>query len=195
MRRTDLRLKQEWLPVITWAGVRGSLSMVLAMMLIVSAKGEAGTAAEVNRLVLLNIVYGVVLMSILLQGTTMAWLMKRGGLIVESREETEYELALARRQASRVLLENLESSERKGTLSHETFDTLHRQLLARREANDKRIAHMLEHTSSLNTIELQIESTHLSALEKQVYRDLEKAGDLDYDSMEALVREVVDRKE
>ena len=66
VRRTDLRLKQEWLPVITWAGVRGSLSMVLAMMLIVSAKGEAGTAAEANRLVLLNIVYGVVLMSILL---------------------------------------------------------------------------------------------------------------------------------
>mgnify|MGYP001406219941 CR=1 FL=1 len=113
----------------------------------------------------------------------------------ETTEETEYELALARRQAIRVLLDNLESSERKGTLSHETFDTLHRQLLARREANDKRIAHMLEHTPALNTIELQIESTHLSALEKQVYRDLEKAGDLDYDSMEALVREVVDRNE
>ena len=124
----------------------------------------------------------------------MAWLMKRGGLIAETAEETEYELALARRQAIRVLLDNLESSERKGTLSHETFDTLHRQLLARREANDKRIAHMLEHTPALNTIELQIESNHLSALEKQVYRDLEKAGDLDYDSMEALVREVVDRK-
>ncbi len=193
VRRTDLQLKREWLPVITWAGVRGSLSMVLAMMLIVSAKGEAGTAAEANRLVLLNIVYGVVLMSILLQGTTMAWLMKRGGLIVESREETEYELALARRQAIRALLENLESSERTGTLSHETFDALHRQLLARREANDKRIAQMLEHTPTLNTIELQIETAHLSALEKQVYRDLEKAGDLDYDSMEALVREVVDR--
>ena len=194
VRRKDLRLKREWLPVITWAGVRGSLSMVLAMMLIVSAKGEAGTDAESNRLVLLNIVYGVVLMSILLQGTTMAWLMKRGGLIAETAEETEYELALARRQAIRVLLDNLESSERKGTLSHETFDNLHRQLLARREANDKRIAHMLEHTPALNTIELQIESNHLSALEKQVYRDLEKAGDLDYDSMEALVREVVDRK-
>jgi CPA1 family monovalent cation:H+ antiporter len=193
VRREDLQIKREWLPVITWAGVRGSLSMVLAMMLIVSAKGEAGTAAEANRLVLLNIVYGVVLMSILLQGTTMAWLMKRGGLIVESREETEYELALARRQAIRALLENLESSERTGTLSHETFDALHRQLLARREANDKRIAQMLEHTPTLNTIELQIETAHLSALEKQVYRDLEKAGDLDYDSMEALVREVVDR--
>ena len=123
----------------------------------------------------------------------MAWLMKRGGLIAETAEETEYELALARRQAIRVLLDNLESSERKGTLSHETFDALHRQLLARREANDKRIAHMLEHTPALNTIELQIECNHLSALEKQVYRDLEKAGDLDYDSMEALVREVVDR--
>jgi len=33
----------------------------------------------------------------------------------------------------------------------------------------------------------------LRALEKQIYRDLEKEGDLDYDSMEELVREVVER--
>ena len=34
VRRSDLRLEGRWLPVITWSGVRGSLSMVLAMMLI-----------------------------------------------------------------------------------------------------------------------------------------------------------------
>ncbi|MDG2212967.1 MAG: sodium:proton antiporter, partial [Verrucomicrobiota bacterium] len=34
VRRSDLRLKERWLPVIAWSGVRGSLSMVLAMMLL-----------------------------------------------------------------------------------------------------------------------------------------------------------------
>ena len=188
VRREDLRLKKPWLPVITWSGVRGSLSMVMAMMLVASE-----SEGETTRKLILNLVFGVVLLSILLQGTTIEWLMKRVGLIVETREEIEYEMALARRQAVRCLVDNLEDAERKGTLSHGTFEILHNRLVERREANDKRIAEMLAHTPSLNNIELELHTTQLRALEKQVYRDLEKEGDIDYDSMESLVRNVAER--
>ena len=152
------------------------------------------TEADKNKATILNIVYGVVLLSILLQGTTMGGLMKRAGLIVETPEETEYEMALARRQAIRCLLDDLVGAEKKGTLSHETFDILHGRLAARREANDKRIAQMLEQNPDLNVLELEMHASHLRALEKQVYRDLEKEGDIDYESMESLVRDVVERK-
>jgi len=188
VRREDLRLKKPWLPVITWSGVRGSLSMVMAMMLVASE-----SEGETTRKLILNLVFGVVLLSILLQGTTIEWLMKRVGLIVETHEEIEYEMALARRQAVRCLVDNLEDADRKGTLSHGTFEILHNRLVERREANNKRIAEMLGHTPSLNNIELELHSTHLRALEKQVYRDLEKEGDIDYDSMESLVRDVAGR--
>ena len=188
VRREDLKLKKPWLPVITWSGVRGSLSMVMAMMLVTTV--ESG---EEKRELILNIVFGVVLLSILLQGTTIEWLMKRVGLIVETGEEIEYEMALARRQAVRCLVDNLEDAERKGTLSHGTFEILHNRLVERREANDKRIAEMLGHTPTLNNLELKMHATQLRALEKQVYRDLEKEGDLDYESMESLVRNVVER--
>ena len=221
VRREGLRLKREWLPVITWSGVRGSLSMVLVMMLVWVGAGSADSqaagdanqtvapiaadanqtaplvervdeqTANANKDKLLNLVYGVVLMSILLQGTTMQWLMRRCGLIVETREETEYEMALARRQAIRAMLTNLEAAEAKGSMSNETYRILHEGLLARREANDRRLAEMLEAMPSLNAIELEMEASHLRALEKQVYRDLEKEGDLDYESMESLVRDVV----
>ena len=188
VQREDLRLEKSWLPVITWSGVRGSLSMVLAMMLVVTAdKGGA------NRDTILNIVYGVVLVSILLQGTTIEWLMKRIGLIVETREELEYEMAIARRQAIRALVDNLEKSEKKGNISNETFTILHDRLLARRTGNDTRMMQMLKDMPSLNDIELKMEAAQLRALEKQVYRDLEKEGDIDYESMESLVRDVVDR--
>jgi CPA1 family monovalent cation:H+ antiporter len=187
-RREDLRLKKSWLPVITWAGVRGSLSMVLAMMLIVTASGKSET-----RDTILNIVYGVVLLSILLQGTTIEWLMKRVGLIVETSEEIEYEMAIARRQAIRALSDDLEKSEKKGNISNTTFKILHARLLARRTANDTRMAQMLEAMPSLNDIELEMEAAQLRALEKQIYRDLEKEGDIDYESMESLVRDVVER--
>ena len=188
VRREDLRLKKPWLPVITWSGLRGSLSMVMAMMLV-----AGDSEGETTRKLILNLVFGVVLLSILLQGTTIEWLMKRVGLIVETREEIEYEMALARRQAIRYLVDNLEDAERKGTLSHGTFEILHDRLVERREANDKRIVEMLEHTPTLNNLELQMHATRLRALEKQVYRDLEKEGDLDYESMESLVRDVLER--
>jgi len=188
VRREDLRLKKPWLPVITWSGLRGSLSMVMAMMLV-----AGDSEGETTRKLILNLVFGVVLLSILLQGTTIEWLMKRVGLIVETREEIEYEMALARRQAIRYLVDNLEDAERKGTLSHGTFEILHDRLVERREANDKRIVEMLEHTPTLNNLELQMHATQLRALEKQVYRDLEKEGDLDYESMESLVRDVLER--
>ena len=188
VRREDLRLKKAWLPVITWAGVRGSLSMVLAMMLLATT-----VSGGENRELILNLVYGVVLLSILLQGTTIEWLMKRTGLLTETREELEYEMALARRQAIRCLVDDLEEAEKKGILSRETYEILHDKLLARRGANDQRIAQMLGQNSTLNDLELEMHATHLRALEKQVYRDLEKEGDIDYESMEALVRDVVDR--
>ena len=188
VRREDLKLKKAWLPVITWSGVRGSLSMVMAMMLVASE-----SEGETTRKLILNLVFGVVLLSILLQGTTIEWLMKRVGLIVETREEIEYEMALARRQAIRCLVDNLEDADRKGTLSQGTFEILHNQLVERRETNGKRIAEMLAHTPSLNNIELELHTNQLRALEKQVYRDLEKEGDIDYDSMESLVRDVAER--
>ena len=229
VRRSDLRLEGRWLPVITWSGVRGSLSMVLAMMLIwigevdasndknadynsskangglVAIEGDQKTGVEAgiisqeqaqsNKSNILKIVYGVVLLSILLQGTTMQWLMNRAGLIEGSQEEKEYEMALARRQAIRAVLANLESAERKGSMSDSTHRFLHESLLKRKEINDRLMTEMLESMPSLNKIELEMESAHLRAVEKQIYRDLEKEGDLNYDSMEELVREVVERTE
>ena len=120
-------------------------------------------------------------------------LMKKGGLIVETQEETEYEMALARRQAIRYLVEDLASAEKRGILSNKTYETLNEKVRIRRGANDQRIAKMLKQNPSLNKLELEMHATHLRALEKQVYRDLEKEGDIDYDSMESLVSEAVER--
>ena len=104
-------------------------------------------------------------------------------------------MALARRQAIRAVLANLESAERKGSMADNTYGILHERLLKRKEINDRLMKEMLESMPSLNEIELEMEAAHLRAVEKQIYRDLEKEGDLNYDSMEELVREVVERAE
>ena len=74
------------------------------------------------------------------------------------------------------------------------FKAPYQSVATRREANDKRIAEMLEQNPNLNELELEMHDSHLRALEKQVYRDLQKEGDIDHETMESLVRDVVERK-
>ena len=62
MQRTSERIPFAWAGLITWGGLRGALSMVLALAL---------PADFPNRETLVNMTFGVVLLSLLLQGLTM----------------------------------------------------------------------------------------------------------------------------
>jgi CPA1 family monovalent cation:H+ antiporter len=72
LSRTRERLPWSWLSVMTWGGLRGALSMVLALSLPYSFP---------NRDLLVTLTFGVVVLSILVQGLTMQRLLKRVGLV------------------------------------------------------------------------------------------------------------------
>lgn len=71
------RIPKSWLAVMTWGGLRGALSMVLALALPLQFP---------NRNLLITLTFGVVLLSILVQGLTMQALLRRLGL--SSREKS-----------------------------------------------------------------------------------------------------------
>jgi CPA1 family monovalent cation:H+ antiporter len=66
-RRTTERISPAWAGVLTWGGLRGALSMVLALAL---------PAEFPNRALLIDMTFGVVLVSLLLQGLTMPTLVR-----------------------------------------------------------------------------------------------------------------------
>ena len=68
LRNTDERIPSEWTVLITWGGLRGALAMVLALAL---------PADMTNRLLLINMTFGVVVISLLLQGLTIPWVTSR----------------------------------------------------------------------------------------------------------------------
>jgi monovalent cation:H+ antiporter, CPA1 family len=71
LRRSRERMPWSWSAVLTWGGLRGALSMVLAL----------GLAADFpHRDLVVTMTFGVVIVSILLQGLTMAPLLRRLGL-------------------------------------------------------------------------------------------------------------------
>ena len=68
LRKTDERIPSAWTMLITWGGLRGALAMVLALAL---------PADMPNRLLLINMTFGVVVISLLLQGLTIPWVTRR----------------------------------------------------------------------------------------------------------------------
>ena len=68
MRRTSERLPSSWAMLITWGGLRGALAMVLALAL---------PAELPHRSLLIDLTFGVVTLSLLLQGLTIPALAGR----------------------------------------------------------------------------------------------------------------------
>jgi monovalent cation:H+ antiporter, CPA1 family len=68
LRRTAERIPSSWTLLITWGGLRGALAMVLALAL---------PAEFPHRSLLVDLTFGVVTVSLLLQGLTIPWLAGR----------------------------------------------------------------------------------------------------------------------
>jgi CPA1 family monovalent cation:H+ antiporter len=72
---TTRRIERAWIAPLTWGGLRGALSMVLALSL---------PAEFPQRELVVTTTFGVVIVSIIVQGTTMAPLLRHLGLIRNS---------------------------------------------------------------------------------------------------------------
>jgi CPA1 family monovalent cation:H+ antiporter len=64
-------LPTAWLPVLFWAGLRGAVSVALALSL---------PEAVPNRDLIQGITYGIVLFTLIVQGTTTGWVVRRSGV-------------------------------------------------------------------------------------------------------------------
>ena len=78
LRRTRERLPWSWSAVMAWGGLRGALSMVLALAL---------PSDFPHRDLLITMTFGVVVLSILIQGLTMATLLRRLRIVDESSDD------------------------------------------------------------------------------------------------------------
>ena len=106
-RATPLTLKEGIF--IGWAGMRGGDSLVIALALPLTT--SAGTAFPARPLIIF-ITFCVIFVTLVLQGLTLAGLLRRLGLDV--RTETGEEEAHARRVAAEAGLERLEKLTRDG---------------------------------------------------------------------------------
>jgi len=105
------RIPWRWQPVIFWAGLRGSIAMALGMALVLPEREE-----------LLLLTFGVVLLSVFVQGMTVKPLLRLLNIVQRSAPLTEYETRLGELIAHERALAVLHKSKSRYHFSDEVFD-------------------------------------------------------------------------
>jgi len=102
-----------WSHVLLWGGLRGAISLALAL----SLPASAGTQLQ-------TMVFGVVLFTIIVQGGTMQQFVRRINLVERSEMKDEYERRHARAVAARAAYDHLEKMHTEGLYSNHTWELI-----------------------------------------------------------------------
>ncbi len=181
LRRTRERIPWRWAPALTWSGLRGALSMVLALSL---------AADFPQRNLLVTMTFGVVLLTLLIQGTTMRPLLKRFGLTRSIEHRRELDVARGRALASRAALAEIDRMRREFAASPDVLEPLrdHYESTIREAEEEMRSLH--EKTGDLRAEESGAARRHLLLTEKSSVLEAFQQGLLEQEAFEEIVSEI-----
>jgi monovalent cation:H+ antiporter, CPA1 family len=103
----------KWSHVILWGGLRGAISLALALSLPLTVGSQLQT-----------MVFGVVLFTIVVQGGSMQQFVRRIHLVERSDMREEYERRHARAVAARASFDHLKKMHEEGLFSHHTWEII-----------------------------------------------------------------------
>jgi len=105
-----------WQHVLNWGGLRGAISLALALSLPM-VLGEARSQLQV-------MTFGVVIFTLLFQGLTIGPLISRLGINTRSSVKEEYERRHARAAVTQSSYDHLEQMHQQGLISAHTWQTI-----------------------------------------------------------------------
>ncbi len=166
-----------WHHVLFWGGLRGSISLALALSL---------EAAIPNREVLRVMAFGYVLFSLLVQGLTMRPLLKRLNMVHKAKERLEYERIRGQFLALRAAWQLLRELQEDGVLSPLVWQTLNNEYRLEGERLAAEIEALYQNHAHLQQEELMatrreclraqksalLSLLHQGVISEEVYRDL-----------------------
>jgi len=144
-----------WSHVLAWGGLRGAISLALALSL--------PAALGADRTLLRVMTFGVVLFTLLVQGTTMSWLIRLLRVVSRSEAQAEYETRHARLIAVRAAREHLERLHRQGLLSGQAWEILRPDL-------EKRVAAMADAVREVLRAEPHLQAEELDTARREALR-------------------------
>jgi CPA1 family monovalent cation:H+ antiporter len=172
--------------VLFWGGLRGAISLALVMSL---------PDSLADRELLRVMAFGVVLLTLLGQGTTMAALVRWLGLTGREAEALEYERRQGRLMAAQAARQRLRQLHESGLIPAPAFETVQAELdqeIARRLAAQREL--LVERPQLQEEVLADVREEALRA-ERAALMTLLSEGMLTEETFEQLVREVDARLE
>jgi len=157
--------------VLWWGGLRGSVSIALALSVpeILAQRDEA-----------IDIVFGVVLFTLLVQGLSIKTLLQKLSLLDEGSRRAEYAEAVARRSALekvRVRLEAIDAPE----VDEEFLRYKREQLRGQIASLNDAIAALCKEDPDVADYANQLVTEELCAIEAETYAEMVRTGQLNED--------------
>ena len=134
-----------WKHILFWGGLRGAISLALALSLPLTLPYRDQLQA---------MAFGVVLFTLLVEGLTMKPLIKRTGIIQTSTSHFYYELRHGRAVAMRAAQSHLEELSKQGLISEYTWQTLSPLLKKRAQKATEELQRTLESDPFLHQEEM-----------------------------------------
>jgi CPA1 family monovalent cation:H+ antiporter len=181
LRLTRQGMAASWSGVLTWGGLRGALSMVLALSL---------PRDFPHRELVVTMTFGVVLLSILIQGLTMAPLLRLLGIVREQAARTAYETTRGTLQAADAALTELDAMARGRTAPRDVLDTVRDEYEARIRDAEAALQDIRLARHELRAEELRRTRRHLLQVEKERVIDGLRRGTISQESSERLLADI-----
>ncbi len=182
LSRLGRPMPERWRHVLFWGGLRGAIALALAL----SLPAEFGQ----DRQVLLVMAFGVVLFTLLGQGVSMEWLVRKLELIERSEDQVEYERRHARALAVRASYQHLERLHRDGLVSSPTWNRISEVLRPRVEALTGAVKEVLAGAPELEAEELETARREGLRAQRSMLANLIRDGVIKDDTYENLVSEI-----
>jgi CPA1 family monovalent cation:H+ antiporter len=170
-------LPLRWLHVLFWAGMRGALSLAVVLSLPLDLPARA---------LLLNLTYGVVLFSLLVQGLTMRPLLAWLGLTVDDQQRQRYHARRAQLLLLRAGWRELRRLEEDAVLSPRVYAQLDARYRAAGAQIEAELEGLYQDQSAFEAEEQRSTQAHLLQVERSTLQELRRQGLVDDDTSRKL---------
>ncbi len=175
------KMPLNYLHVLFWGGLRGAVSLALALSLPIALQ-----QAELVKVM----AYGVVLFTLLGQGTTMQLLLSKLGFLKKGESQINYERTQGRLMAVKAARERVEKLYQDKLISKETWETLTPDLERKIELASEVRQKLLKDEPELQLEELNSVRKEALRAERSVLTSLQSNGVISEIVYEELITEV-----
>ena len=171
-----------WRHVIAWGGLRGALSLALALSLPISFGDD--------RFTLRTMAFGVALFTLLIQATTMRPIIRKLGIITTTEVQIEYEQRHARLNALRSAEAHIERRYREGLISALAWEKIKPKLQTQTALLADSVRQLLKSEPKLETEELELARREILRAQRSAYLGMRGDGVISEEIFETLTSEI-----